>query len=34
MVYILPVPVWSICADLIIAYFPMGYLGWVIVKKV
>ena len=34
MVYILPAPVWFICADLIIAYIPMGYLGWIIAKKV
>ena len=34
MVYILPAPVWFICADLIVAYIPMGYLGWIIAKKV
>jgi len=34
MVYILPAPVWFICTDLIVAYIPMGYLGWIIAKKV
>jgi len=34
MVYILPAPVWFICTDLIAAYIPMGYLGWLIAKKV
>ena len=34
MVYILPAPVWLICTDLIVAYIPMGYLGWIIAKKV
>ena len=33
MVYILPATVWFICTDLIIAYIPMGYLGWIIAKK-
>jgi uncharacterized membrane protein YqgA involved in biofilm formation len=26
MVFILPAPVWFICADLLVAYIPMGYL--------
>jgi hypothetical protein len=34
MTYILPAPVWFICTDLIAAYIPMGYLGWLIAKKV
>ena len=34
MVYILPAPVWFIYTDLIVAYIPMGYLGWIIAKKV
>ena len=34
MVYILPAPVWFIFTDLIVAYIPMGYLGWIIAKKV
>jgi hypothetical protein len=34
MVYILPAPVWFICTDLIAAYIPMGYIGWIISKKV
>jgi hypothetical protein len=29
-----PAPVWFICTDLIVAYIPMGYLGWIIAKKV
>jgi len=33
MTYILPAPVWFICTDLIVAYIPMGYLGWFIAKK-
>ena len=33
MVYILPAPTWFICTDLIVAYIPMGYLGWIIAKK-
>ena len=33
MVYILPAPAWFICTDLIVAYIPMGYLGWLIAKK-
>ena len=34
MTYILPPPVWFICTDLIAAYIPMGYLGWIIAEKV
>ena len=34
MVYILPAPVCFICTDLIVAYIPMGCLGWIIPKKV
>ena len=34
MTYILPAPVWFICTDLIAAYIPMGYLGWIIAEKV
>ena len=34
MTYILPAPVWFICTDLIAAYIPMGYLGWLIAEKV
>jgi len=34
MVYILPAPAWFICTDLIVDYIPMGYLGWIIAKKV
>ena len=34
MIYILPAPVWFICTDLIAAYIPMGYLGWLIAEKV
>jgi len=28
MVFILPAPVWFIAADLLLAYLPMGWLGW------
>ena len=34
MTYILPAPVSFICTDLIAAYIPMGYLGWLIAEKV
>jgi hypothetical protein len=34
MVLILPAPAWFICTDLIAAYISMGYLGWIIAKKV
>ena len=33
MVFILPAPVWFICTDLLVAYIPMGWLGWLIAKK-
>ena len=33
MVFILPAPIWFICTDLLLAYIPMGYLGWLIAKK-
>lgn len=28
MVFMLPSPIWFTLLDLIVAYFPMGYLGW------
>ena len=28
MVFILPAPVWFIVVDLLLAYIPMGWLGW------
>jgi|TARA_B110000263_G_scaffold247202_1_gene259625 hypothetical protein len=33
MVKILPAPFWFISLDLIVAYIPMGYLGWKLAKK-
>jgi len=33
MVYLLPAPIWFICTDLMAAYIPMGYLGWIIAGK-
>jgi len=33
MVFLLPAPVWFICTDLIVAYIPMGYLGYSLVAK-
>jgi len=33
MVFLLPAPVWFICTDLIVAYIPMGYLGYKLVTK-
>ena len=32
MVFILPAPVWFICTDLLVAYIPMGWFGWLIAK--
>ena len=34
MVYVLPAPVWFIWTDLIAAYIPIGYIWWIIAKKV
>ena len=28
MVFILPAPVWFVVVDLVLAYIPMGWLGW------
>jgi hypothetical protein len=28
MVFIIPAPVWFITLDLVVAYLPMGWLGW------
>ena len=28
MVFILPAPVWFVVIDLLLAYIPMGWLGW------
>ena len=28
MVFILPAPLWFIIVDLVLAYIPMGWLGW------
>jgi len=28
MVFILPAPVWFVVLDLVVAYIPMGWLGW------
>ena len=28
MVFILPAPIWFISVDLLLAYIPMGWLGW------
>ena len=33
MVFILPAPVWFIVVDLLLAYIPMGWLGWKISNK-
>jgi hypothetical protein len=33
MAFILPAPVWFICTDLLVAYIPMAWLGWLIAKK-
>ena len=33
MLFMLPAPVWFICTDLLAAYIPMEYLGWLIAKK-
>ena len=33
MVFILPAPLWFIIADLLLAYIPMGWLGWKITGK-
>ena len=30
MVFILPAPVWFVVVDLVLAYIPMGWLGWTI----
>ena len=34
MVFILPAPVWFIVVDLVLAYIPMGWLGWKISNKI
>ncbi len=31
--FMIPAPAWFIGADLLLAYLPMGYLGWVLVGK-
>ena len=28
MVFILPAPIWFVVLDLVVAYIPMGWLGW------
>jgi len=28
MVFMLPAPVWFVVLDLVVAYIPMGWLGW------
>jgi hypothetical protein len=33
MVIDLPAPIWFEALDLLIAYFPMGYLGYRLAKK-
>ena len=33
MVFILPAPIWFIVIDLVLAYLPMGWLGWKISNK-
>ena len=33
MVFILPAPVWFVVVDLVLAYIPMGWLGWKISNK-
>jgi hypothetical protein len=33
MVFVLPAPLWFISADLILAYIPMGWLGWKLTAK-
>ncbi len=32
-VFLLPAPVWFAAADLILAYLPMGWLGWKLSRK-
>ena len=33
MVFIMPAPLWFIVVDLLLAYMPMGWLGWRITGK-
>ena len=33
MVFILPAPDWFVVVDLVLAYIPMGWLGWKISNK-
>ena len=33
MVFIMPAPLWFIVVDLLLAYIPMGWLGWKIIGK-
>jgi len=33
MVFIVPAPLWFDILDLVVAYLPMAYIGWIIAKK-
>lgn len=33
MVFIVPAPLWFDILDLVVAYLPMAYIGWIITKK-